>query len=170
MRNVASDPPRTPPFHEVSGGLVNDSKCLAVTSSSASEIVSRGDRGESQLTGGQRAEPRSESWIRVDIDLHDLQVSRVTFGEVFKHGPDHPTRPAPPRQKSTTTGTEALGRDVSASRTHGSVDLHCGHRGTPRAIGATRLRALQVGQLMTATPTRVEPGRSLGRLATPPSA
>ena len=44
-----------------------------------------------------RPKPGSESWIRVDIDLYDLQVSRVTFGEVFKHGRDYPARPAPRR-------------------------------------------------------------------------
>ncbi len=49
---------------------------------------------------------------------------------------------------------------LSASTTHGSVDLHRGHRGTPCAIGPTRFRALQVGQSMMVIITRLEPGRA----------
>ena len=40
------------------------------------------------------------------------------------------------------------------------MDLHRGHRGTPCAIGPTRLRASQVGQPMMVTITRVERGRA----------
>src|ERR1035437_1586641 len=76
-------------------------------------------------------------------------------GEIIRHGPHHAA------QKSTTTGTEvvvsAANVSVFASTTHGSADLHRGHRGTPRAIGPTRLRALQVGQATMATITRLEP-------------
>ncbi len=41
------------------------------------------------------AELGSKPLIRVDVDLHDLQVTRVTFRKVFEHRRDHPTRPAP---------------------------------------------------------------------------
>jgi hypothetical protein len=80
-------------------------------------------------------------------------------GEIIRHGPHHAA------QKSTTTGTEAVvsatNVSPSASTTQGSVDLHRGHRGIPRAIGPTRLRALQVGQPMIVTITRLEPGAAV---------
>ena len=44
-----------------------------------------------------RAKPGRESWIRVNIDLRDLEMPCVPFGKVFKHRRDHPTRPAPRR-------------------------------------------------------------------------
>ena len=77
---------------------------------------------------------------------------------IIRHGPHHAA------QKSTTTGTDAVVSAVnvpaSASTTHGTVDLHRGHRGTPYEIGPTRLRALQVGQPMMVMITRVERGRA----------
>ncbi len=76
-------------------------------------------------------------------------------GEIIRQGPHHAA------QKSTTTGTDAVvsavNVAVSRSTTQGRVALHRGQRGTPWAIGATRLRALQFGQLMIAMTTRVEP-------------
>ena len=59
------------------------------------------------------AEPGRESWIRVDIDLHDLQVPSVMLGEVSKYGRDHPTRPAPRRPKidHRRHGRGRLGRE-----------------------------------------------------------
>jgi hypothetical protein len=117
-----------------------------------------------------RAEPRGESRIRVHIDLYDLQVPRVTLarssstGEIIRHGPHHAA------QKSTTTGTHAavsaVNVPVSASTTHGSADLHRGHRGAPCAIGPTRLRASHVGQPIIVMITRVERG-ARGRLTQP---
>jgi hypothetical protein len=73
----------------------------------------------------QRDRPRakfgSESWIRVDIDLDDLQVSRVTLGEVFKHGRDHPTRPARRRPEIDDNGHDktAESTSVAAERASG---------------------------------------------------
>ena len=63
-----------------------------------------------------RAKPRGESWIRVDVDLHDLQVSRVTLGQVLEHGRDHPTRPAPRRPEIDHYGhgRGRLGRERGA--------------------------------------------------------
>jgi hypothetical protein len=76
-------------------------------------------------------------------------------GEIIRHGPHHAA------QKSTTTGTDEVVSAVKVplfpSTTQGRLDLHRGHRGTPWAIGATRLRALQFGQLMIVMTTRVEP-------------
>jgi hypothetical protein len=88
-----------------------------------------------------------------------LRLARSSStGEIIRHGPHHAA------QKSTTTGTEAVvsavNVSVSASTTHGSVDLHSGHRGTPWTIGPTRLRALQVGQPMTVIITQGRAWRS----------
>ena len=65
-----------------------------------------------------RAKPRGESWIRVDVDLHHLQVSRVTRGQVLEHGRDHPTRPAPRRPEIDHYGhgRGRLGRERGAVR------------------------------------------------------
>jgi len=71
-----------------------------------------------------------------------------TTGEIIRHGRHHAA------QKSTTTGTGALGStsnlSASASTTHGSSDLHLGQRGNPEAIGRTRLRAAQLRRTMMA--------------------
>jgi hypothetical protein len=60
-----------------------------------------------------RAKPGCESSVRVDVDLDDLEVPRVTFGEVFKHGRDHPTWPAPRRPEihHHWNGRGRLGRE-----------------------------------------------------------
>ena len=65
-----------------------------------------------------RAKPRGECWIRVDVDLHYLQVSRVTLGQVLEHGRDHPTRPAPRRPEIDHYGhgRGRLGRERGAVR------------------------------------------------------
>ncbi len=44
-----------------------------------------------------RPEPAGESWVRVDIDLHDLDVPRVSLREVFKYRRDQPAGPTPRR-------------------------------------------------------------------------
>ena len=107
-----------------------------------------------------RSEPGRESWIRVDIDLHDLQMPSVTLGEVFKHGRDHPTRPAP-RRPEIDHRWHGRGR-LARERVVVGVD-DPGERGLaprasrdPCAIGPTRLRALQVGQPTTVIITRVD--------------
>jgi hypothetical protein len=46
-----------------------------------------------------RAKPGREHGIRVDVNLHDLEVPHVSLGEIFKHGRDHPTGSAPRRPK-----------------------------------------------------------------------
>jgi len=65
-----------------------------------------------------RAKPRGESRIRVNVDLHDLQVPGVTFGEVLEHGRDHPTRPAPcrPEIHHHRHGRGRLGRERAGVR------------------------------------------------------
>ena len=108
------------------------------------------------------AKPRGESWIRVDVDLHDLQMPRMTFGEVFEHGRDHPTGPAPRRPEihHDRHGRGRLGRERARVRVHDPRQRGLAPRtsqGTPSATGPTRLRALQVGQPMMVITTRVEP-------------
>jgi hypothetical protein len=60
------------------------------------------------MSHGIDCAPNRESGIRVDVDLYDLEVPRLTFGEVFKHRRDHPTGPAPGRPETATTGTDAV--------------------------------------------------------------
>ena len=120
-----------------------------------------------------RAKPGSEPWIRVDIDLHDLQVPHVTLGEIFKHGRDHPTRPAP-RRPEIHHHRHGRGR---LSRERGAVPVH-----DPRKIGlaprASRHSQGDRGDPVARMAGRAaddrhdhqgRAGRSLGRLATPSS-
>ncbi len=66
------------------------------------------------------AKPGGQSWVRVDVDLHDLQMPRVTFGEVFEHGRDHPTGPAPRRPEihHDRHGRGRLCRERAGVRVH----------------------------------------------------
>ena len=120
-----------------------------------------------------RAKPRGESWIRVDVDLHDLQVSRVTLGEVLEHGRDHPTRPAPCRPEIDhhwhgrgRLGRERAGVRVDDPRKSGLAPRASRHplgdRGDPVARIAVRAADDRHDDQGRA-------GRSLGRLATPSS-
>src|ERR687888_575749 len=70
---------------------------------------------------------------------------RSIAGETMRHGPHHGA------QKSTTTGTDALVSVAndwrSAATNHGSFVPHAAHWGTPSAVGRTRLRLPQLGQV-----------------------
>src|SRR6188472_3824208 len=70
---------------------------------------------------------------------------RSIAGETMRHGPHHGA------QKSTTTGTDAFvsvaNDSRSASTSQGSFVPHAAHWGTPSAVGRTRLRLPQLGQV-----------------------
>ncbi len=109
------------------------------------------------------ARPGSQSWVRVDVDLHDLQMPRVTFGEVFQHGRDHPTRPAPRRPEidDNRHGRGRLDRERGAVRVDDPRQC-CLAPWAARDSAVDRAdaiaRALQLGQPMIVTITRVERG------------
>ena len=120
-----------------------------------------------------RAKPRGESWIRVDIDLHDLQVSRVTVGQVLEHGRDHPTRPAPRRPEINHHGhgRGRLGRERGAVRVDDPRQIGLAARASRHSLGD---RGDPVARIAGRAADdrhddQVRAGRSLGRLATPSS-
>ena len=87
------------------------------------------DRLRSKLGG--------ESWIRVDIDLDDLEMPRVMLREVFKHRRDHPTGPAPRRPEihHHRHRRGRLGRERAGVRIHDPWERGLAPRASGDSLG-----------------------------------
>ena len=160
---------RDAPFAEGRAGSTIRRQALAAIAARAQREEARRQLGRSLARPGSRPATGSTapqtSWRVLDSRRHrpsrPSSVPRDCWpGPRARARSSDTARTTPPKNqppRARTQSSRPRTCRLSASTTQGRLDLHRGHRGTPWTIGATRFRALQVGQLMIAMTTRSEP-------------